>query len=91
MATWYSLIPLSCQLLYILRSDGYVVAANLSSLFTLSVCKVSSEVSNFSLFVCKLRLQFLHLFFQAWSAGHQDRHVFCLVIAGHLDLKDDSW
>jgi len=31
------------------------------------------------------------LFLQAWSAGHQDWHVFYLVIVGHSDLWDASW
>jgi len=64
--------PLGYQPLYILQSDNCVTTPNPISFFTLSVSKVSSEISDFSLFLCKLSLQLLHLFLEAWGTGNQD-------------------
>ena len=83
---------LGYQLLDILWSDSCFTTTSLISFVALPVFKASSEFGNFSLFLCKLPLQLLHLFLEAWSTGHQNWHVCSLVILNHLALwNGNGW
>jgi len=69
-----------------LWSDTCFTTTGLVNFFALPVFKVSGKVGNFSLFFCKLPLQLLHLFLEAWSTDPQNWHVCSLVILDHFAL-----